>query len=195
MNPWCWGPTGSYFCNVVRLSELAIEETAWEHGLDLVMKWGLGQMTQKKHRQDSVAHPPCASSSWLAGVFFSWMKRGLHNRLFVFQFCGSLKLFLKLRWGGGAENQVTTETRFQSLLGCRMGTETEPGIEKEFGEVFEKRQLWYWVGRPTILVSAKPTLTHKQDVNHRRSLGKGRKVLSGAKGHWKQAPEASPGRG
>lgn len=51
------------------------------------------------------------------------------------------EIIFKVEVGGGAENQVTTETRFQSLLGCRMGTETEPGIEKEFGEVFEKRQL------------------------------------------------------
>ena len=57
--------------------------------------------------------------------------------LSVPQFHGSLKLFLKLR----KKNQATTENRFQSLLGCKMGTETEPGIEKEFKETFEKRHL------------------------------------------------------
>lgn len=48
-----------------------------------------------------------------------------------FEFLSSmaLKLFLKPR---KKKNQVTTENRFQSLLGCKMGTETEPGIEKEF---------------------------------------------------------------
>lgn len=60
-----------------------------------------------------------------------------NEALSVPQFFGSLKIFLKLR----EKKSSNTENRFQSLLGCKMETETEPGIEKEFKEAFKKRHL------------------------------------------------------
>lgn len=50
------------------------------------------------------------------------------------------------------KNWVTTENRFKSLLGCKMGTETEPHIEKESKETFEKRHLWYWVDKGSMAI-------------------------------------------
>lgn len=114
----------------------------------------------------------------------------IHEFLSVPQFHGSLKLFLKLR----KKNQATTENRFQSLLGCKMGTETEPGIEKEFKETFEKRHLWYWVDKGSVAIQVNAELEFPK--NKKRIAGEiwGRreKCSSEASGHLRKGTKGLP---
>lgn len=122
---------------------------------------------------------------------FSWMKWGLHVFLSVLWFHGSLKLFLKLR----KKNQVTTENRFQSLLGCKMGTETEPGIEKEFKESSEKRHLWYWIDKGSMAIQVSVEL--ELPKNKRWIIGEigGRREKLCSETFENKWPRASPGWG
>lgn len=135
----------------------------------------------------AIVWPP--QSSPPGASVFSWMKQGLEEFLSVPQFHGSQKLFLKLR----KKNQVTTEKRFQSLLGCKMGTETEPGIEKEFKKTVEKRHLWYWVDKDSMAIQVSVELILPKNKRWiTRERGRKEKPSSEAKGHLKTSDWGPP---
>lgn len=123
----------------------------------------------------------------LRASIFSWMTWGLHGFLSVL-----VPWLSEIIFKAEKKNQVTTENRFQSLLGCKVGPETEPGIEKEFEETFEKR---YWRDRGSIIVQVNAEL--KLPKSKRWITGEiwGRREKTIFRSIWKQMTEASPGWG